>query len=171
MELLEDKVYREFFTTKPTVPDVPYLTPIWTVYVQKVPNGKWYRKRFPTYAAAFNWLKPRLKQYHDAAINTSKFTSYGPWRWVKIKGKYIVGSDKVKRQAKKQVAWKPKLPMGEDDDHRWCPYCRRPTSFRWFRQHHAIGKIDGGIALGDRRCIICGASERLLGRTLYPVKR
>lgn len=172
LELLEDKKFREHFTTKPRLPAVAAsLSPPWVVYVQRGnASGPWARKRFDTYGEAFRWLKPRLGEFHDAAITCPKVASYGPSRMVRIKGKFIQGSDGVKRQATKRVAWKPTIPADDLDEHRWCPYCRRPTAFRWFSQHHALGKLSGA-SLSFRRCFICGVSENMLGRTLYPVRR
>lgn len=170
-ELLADKTYREFFTTKPThVPkNATWLTPPWRVYVQRKPGGPWARKSFDTYAEAFKWLKPRLGNFHDATINCPKVSTYGPTRRVRVKGKFVRGSDGIKRQATKVVAWKPKIPLGEDQEHRWCLYCRRPTVFQYFRRHHSVGKIEG-INRSFRRCTICGASTNLMPRSLYPVR-
>lgn len=172
LELLEDKTFKQYFLTKPVIPAVAAsLSPPWRVYVQlEGRHGRWGRKSFDTYTEAFKWLKPRLHSFHDAAITCPKVTSYGPTRMVKIKGRYVEGSDGVKRQATKRVPWKPKIPADEIDEHRWCPYCRRPTAFRWFSQHHALGKLEG-VSLSFRRCVICGASENMLGRTLYPVRK
>ena len=161
-ELVKDPVYKRFLQTKPKLPKVArnrggILSPPWVVYVQREVGGNWGKREFWKYSEAFKFLKKALKLgVHDAALNCKRVAFDPPTRFVRIKGKFVVGSDGVRRQATKQVVWKPKLD-GSDPDHEWCMYCRRPTEFKYFRRHKALPAIDPTV----RRCCICGASERI----------
>ena len=164
-ELVKDPVYKRYLQTKPVLPAVArskklMRTPPWVVYVQKEADGAWGKKEFWKYSEAFNFMKRALKLgVHDAAINCRRVGFLPPSRFVRIKGKYVLGSDGVKRQATKAVPWKPKLDVS-DPDHEWCMYCRRPTVFKYYRKHKALkslGFLDNTI----RRCCICGASARI----------
>lgn len=160
-DLLDDKRYKEYLLQKPKLPAVardPSLSPPWVIYVQMEADGRWRRKSFNTYREAFQFFKKLLPRAHDLAFNNKRIPQEPPTRLVRIKGKYVMGSDGVKRQATKVVRWQPKL--GPDEaDHEWCMYCRRPTLFRFYSRHHALknGGVDGTV----RRCCICGASERI----------
>lgn len=167
-ELIEDKVYRRFLETKPVIPPIArskrlQISPPWTVYVQREADGSWGKKDFWKYSEAFNFMRKALRLgVHDAAINCKRVAFRPPNRFARIRGKYIVGSDGIRRQATKAVPWQPRLGPGQPD-HTWCPYCRRPTVFKYYRRHKAIklAFIDSSV----RRCCICGCSERLtLGR-------
>ena len=161
-ELIEDPVYRRFLETKPVTP--PHSrdkkmqsSPPWTVWVQRESGGSWGKKSFWKYSEAFKFMRKALKMgVHDAAINNKRVAFKPPYRLARIRGKYVVGSDGIRRQATKRVPWKPRLPSDEAE-HLWCPYCRRPTIFRFYRKHRAMVVMDPTI----RRCCICGCSERL----------
>lgn len=170
-ELVKDPVYKKFLQTKPELPPIVrskkrQQSPPWVVYVQREVEGPWGKKEFWKYSDAFQFLKKCLKlKVHDAAINCKRYPSNPPTRFVRIKGKYVIGSDGVKRQATTVVAWKPKL-LPEDPDHEWCRYCRRPTEFKYYRRHKAL-KGAFHVDPSTRRCCICGASERI---ALLPLK-
>jgi hypothetical protein len=162
-ELLEDPVYRKFLLTPPDMPEHARnkefnLSPLWVVYVQRVPGGKWGKKEFWSYKKAFKFFKKCLKQYkvHDLAINNKRVGCVPPSRFVRIRGKYVTGSDGKRRQATTRVYWKVKVHP-EDEEHHWCKYCRRPTVFKYYTSHKRLGVVDPGV----RRCCICGASERI----------
>lgn len=163
-ELLKDKTYREFLKKKPeTPPATRYksMSPMWVVYVQPKVDGPWKRKSFYKYSDAFKFLVHALKAgIHDAALNNKRLGFRPPSRRARIKGRYIVGSDGVKRQATKYVEWKPKLD-GIEQHHEWCMYCRRPTIFKNYRRHPALAKTIPSVDPSIRRCCICGASERI----------
>lgn len=164
-ELLEDKAYREFFTTKPSSPPAhPLASPPWRVYIQRRLDGPWARRDFRTYTQAFKFIRPHLKTCHDGAIQSKGVAYRPPGRLVRVTRNgapiMVKMTDGTYTQKTKFVEWRPHLPEGEGVHH-WCPYCRRPTVFRWFSNHHAFPKgsvFDPSLT----RCIICGASERLV---------
>jgi hypothetical protein len=161
-ELIKDPVYRKFLTTPPQLPahaENKRLndSPPWVVYVQRVSGGKWGKKEFWTYKKAFKFFRKALKLgVHDVTINNKRVGSPPPSKWVRVRGKYVVGSDGVKRQATKLVFWKPKLEA-DDGEHHWCKYCRRPTTFKYYISHKRLGPVTSDVL----RCCICGASERI----------
>lgn len=163
-ELLEDKVFREFMLTAPKTPKVARhesLAPMWWVYVQKTADSRWRRKGFKKYKKAYKFMKLALESgYHDASITNRRIDFDPPKRWVRIKNKFVVGSDGVRRQAKKQVDWRPKLPPDETEHH-WCRFCRRPTVFKHYSKHHALPSFGNSLSWDVRRCCICGGSERI----------
>lgn len=161
-ELVKDPAYKEFLQQKPRVPrDRPggILSPPWVVYVQRDVDGKWGKKEFWKYSEAFKFFRAWLKRgAHDATINNKRYPTAPPHRFVRIRGKYVVGKDGVKRQATKRVWWKPNAAMMADQPtHQWCQYCRRPTIFKYFSKHRVIGDCDATVP----RCVICGASVRI----------
>ena len=163
-ELLEDKAFREYMLKVPKTYPVSrseHLSPMWVVYVQKTTDGPWRRKAFRKYKEAFKFMRKAMKLgYHDVAINNKRLDYDPPMRFVRIKGRYIVGSDGVKRQVTKKVPWKPRLPADEEA-HQWCRFCRRPVIFKRYSKHHAMPQFGNNISWDVRRCCICGCSERI----------
>lgn len=164
--LLEDPDYKEFFLKVPKLPAVVYSAnqaPPWRLYVLLKGDKNWRRKDFPAYAPAFKHLKRLLKsgKVEDAAINCRRFTSPPPLQSIRVRGKYVVGSDGVRRQVVKRVEWKPRYTRDDFEDHTWCPYCRRPTVFRYYARHHAMADLGIAIDPSVQRCCICGASSRI----------
>lgn len=163
-ELVKDPVYRKFLETKPKLPPIArdkemQKSPPWVVYVQREVGGPWGKREFWKYSEALKFLGKALKLHvHDATINCRRIGFEPPMRFVRIKGKFVTGSDGKKRQATKKVSWKPKLDA-YDMEHHWCKYCRRPTVFKYFRKHKALkeGMVDSTMP----RCTICGASARI----------
>lgn len=169
-ELLKDPKYLEFFKTVPKT-----LVPLaghkpWRLYIQKRADGPWSKKDFERYADAFRWLARCLKgegntPIHDAAIQSRGIAFAPPTRIAKVtkngKPVYQVGSDGKRVQKTVIVRWRPRLD-GMEEAHIWCPYCRRPTVFRWFRSHHALraSGMDGLVDPSDKRCTICGVREQ-----------
>lgn len=165
-ELLEDKAYKEFFLRRPAMPRVygeQGKLP-WRVYVQREADGRWAKKDLPTYREAFEFFKKWRDNMHDGAIASRPVAFAPPNKLVRVKGKYQVGSDGVNRQVTIPVIWKPKLPA-EETFHEWCPYCRRPTIFKWFSSHHAFPKGEA-FDTAARRCTICGIREEGLPRLI-----
>lgn len=161
-ELVKDPTYRKFLETKPKTPKISrdkrmQTSPPWVVFVQREPDGPWAKKECWKYSEAFKVFKHWLKKgAHDATIHNKRVPTKPPSRLVRIKGKYVTGSDGKRRQATTYVTWKPKL-LPEDPIHYWCMYCRRPTVFKYFTKHKRIGVVDSTV----RRCCICGSSERI----------
>lgn len=158
-ELLEDPIYKQYFQTPPKLPKVRRLQPPWRVYIQKEVRGKWYKKDCWTYAEAFKIIKTYRAngELYDGAI-VSKSKSFAPPRkTVKIRSKFVKDSKGNMVQATKRVYHVTAVP-GEDEPHRWCGYCRRPTVFRWFTKHHNFPENTPYTA-HRRRCTICGIAE------------
>lgn len=164
-ELLEDKTYREFFLNPPAMPRVyrQQGKDPWRVYLQL--NKRWVKKDLPTYRKAFATFKKYRDDAHDAAIVSRSVAFPPPHRFVRIKGKYQIDSRGNRIQVTKLVVWRPQVPA-EELDHRWCPYCRRPTVFSYFSKHHAFTGMDA-FGLGQwLRCTICGIRLEGLPRLL-----
>lgn len=163
-ELIKDPVYRKFLETPPKTPKVTrdptqQKSPPWVVYVQVENGGKWGKKEFWKYSEAFKFFRVWMKKgAHDATINNKRFPFDPPMRRVRIKGKFVLGSDGVERQATKEIPWKLKADIAVDyPDHHWCRYCRRPVVFKFFSKHKRIGDCDPTV----KRCVICGSSTRI----------
>ena len=160
-ELIKDPVYRKFLLTPPLIPEHAKarkgVSPPWVVYVQRKSGGPWGKREFKTYKKAFKFFRKALKLgVHDITINNKRIGYEPPSKWVRVRGKYVTGSDGIRRQAQKQVFWKVKLSP-EDEEHHWCKYCRRPTVFKYYSKHKRLGEVSPWA----RRCCICGASERI----------
>lgn len=165
-ELIKDPAYREFLTTQPSVPAIAAQkrkgrSKPWVVYVQRERGGPWGKREFWKYTKAFAFFRLALKAgVHDCTINNRRVGFKPPQKWVRVKGKYVVGSDGKRRQVTKPVPWKPRAELLEGQpEHHWCKYCRRPTVFRYFRKHKALEGVD--IDSTVPRCCICGASARI----------
>jgi hypothetical protein len=161
-ELIKDPVYKKFLVTPPKLPPISLdkrmnMSPPWVVYVQRETGGKWGKKEFWTYKKAFKFFRRALELgVHDVTINCKRIGFDPPSKRVRIRGKFVKGSDGQMRQATKQVFWHVQLEPG-DEEHHWCKYCRRPTVFKYFERHKRLGAVDPWV----RRCCICGASERI----------
>lgn len=163
VDLLEDPIYKAYFCRVPKLPATTSISPPWRLYVLKKGEKQWRRKDFPTYTAAFKTLKKMLKQgvVKDAAIHCKRMSFAPPVRMMKIRGKYVRGSDGVNRPAKKRVDWQPRVPGDIFDEHEWCPWCRRPTVFNYYTKHPALNRLGMPIDPSIPRCCICGASKRI----------
>lgn len=166
-DLLEDSRYKEFLCRVPALP--PHLSADgklpWRLLVQLKGEKHWRTKRFATYPQAFRALKKLLPNAHDAVINCPGFAWDPPKRIVKVKGKYFTDKKGNRTQVTKMIAWAPRMPVGEFQDHHWCPYCRRPTVFARFMQHPVLTvKKLGGMGIDPTllRCSICGVSENIV---------
>lgn len=163
-ELVKDPVYRRFLETKPDMPrhardPKRAASPPWVVYVQLKADGAWRKKEFWKYSEAFNFMRRWLKKgAHDATINNKRIGYDPPMRFVRIKNKFVVGSDGIRRQATKAVPWKLRADwLMDQPEHHWCRYCRRPTVFKYYSKHKRLGQVDASVP----RCCICGASARI----------
>ena len=170
-ELLEDPVYRKYFLTVPRLPDVQRTVPPWRLYVKR--GGRWMKRDFEKYAEAvklFNRL--RSVGLQDATVTCRPVAFAPPSRIVRIKGKfqtnargqYILDAQGQKKPITREVFWKAAVPADEEE-HTWCPYCRRPTVFNYFSTHHAIvGAHKYYMDPSARRCTICGIRLQGIGQ-------
>lgn len=163
-ELLDDQQYRQWFLTKPKMPQAPRIAPPWRLYAQVEAGGRWSKKDFFDYADAVRFFVAlRRRGVHDAAVTCRPIPWDPPSRIVKVKGKYVKNNKGDLVQVTREVHWRPKLPADEDH-HLWCPYCRRPTIFRAFATHHALtGQYRFMMDPGAPRCTICGIRQEGLG--------
>lgn len=168
-DLLADPAYKKYFVRVPKLPShyTPDSLP-WKLMILKRGETSWRSKRFGTYPEAFAALKKLLPKIQDGVINSPGVNFMPPVNVMKIKGR-VHESGPLKGQpilVNKLWDWKPMLD-GDMETHHWCPYCRRPTVFKYYRQHQAMTKSRVGIigTLLDPsllRCSICGASERVV---------
>lgn len=171
-DLLEDDIYKSFFCTPPKLPKgVKHATP-WRLFIQRKSDGRWASKDFATYAEAFKRYRALAKKglVKDATINCRTFSFGPPKRTVRVRGKYVIDSKGKRVQVTQRINWEPLLDPADPHDYLWCPYCRRHTGFDYYTSHHALNHLKKqGIVLdpSERRCHICGASERLIN----PVSR
>ncbi len=161
-ELLTDPTYRRFLETKPETPEAASarsMSPQWVVYIQKDVNGPWGKRSFRKYKKALKFFQAWMERgCHDAAINNKRIAFDPPSRFVRIKGKYVEGSDGKRRQATKRVVWRVPARLAMDQpEHEWCRYCRRPTVFKYYSKHKRLGVVRQDV----RRCCICGAAETI----------
>lgn len=163
-ELLGDAKYRQFFLTRPKMPDVPRLSPPWRLYVQLEGSGIWRKRDCWDYAEAVRLFNAMRKRgLHDAAITCRPMGWAPPSRIVRVKGKFHKNSQGEMVPVTREVYWRPSVPA-EEDQHLWCPYCRRPTVFRPFARHHAfVGEYKKMMDPGAIRCTICGIRREGLG--------
>ena len=163
-ELLTDSRFKSYFCTPPK--QGPSQSANWRIYVQRTPEGRWLKKDFENYADAFRRLGRELKagNLHDGAIQSRGIAYAPPQRIVAVtKGGRPVMVKNSRGEAQQKTAvvvWRPRL-SADDEVHTWCPYCRRPTVFQWFLNHHSTrGSVLAGITdPSERRCTICGARE------------
>lgn len=163
-ELVKDPTYRSFLETMPPAHPIAaeknaQKSPPWVVYVQIEAGGRWGKKEFWKYSKAFKFFRAWMKRgAYDATINNKRVPTSPPSRMVRIRGKFIKGSDGKVRQATTSVFWKlPSALAIDQPEHHWCLYCRRPTLFKFYSKHPRLGAVDGFTP----RCCICGASSRI----------
>lgn len=164
-ELLEDPAYRKYFAKVPKLKNKNRIEPPWMLYLQHKETKRWHGKRFNTYAEAYKEYKRLngLGKVMNGAICCPGQGFKPPSRIVKVKNQYRTDSKGIRWQVTKAVPWKPKLPA-EEEAHQWCPYCRRPTTFGYYAQHHALNHLTPqGISINPAvpRCSICGASTNV----------
>lgn len=136
-QLVGDPIYRQWLKTPP-VGGFPKYTKF-KVYVQREKNGPWARRSFDNFRDAYEFLAKHLKKWHDAALVATNYASRPPVVRVNGKRRYYA-------------------PMLEMTGHDWCPYCRRPTVFGHFSQHHAFPPHLKPLAF-KRRCGVCGIAD------------
>jgi hypothetical protein len=158
-ELLRDPQYRAYFSKVPKLPShyTPENKP-WKLMVLKRGEVAWRSKRMGTYQEAFEGLKKMLPLITNAAINCPPLNFMPPVRTVRLKGKF----DRKGKQVLKSIIWRPAIDA-DMEAHNWCPHCRRPSIFK---VAVTTSKNRGGFAMPASepalRCMICGASERIV---------
>lgn len=161
-ELLRDRQYREFFLKTPTLPEhYTEANKPWKLIVLKQGEYVWRSKRFGTYKEAFAGLKTMMPNIVNGAINCPPLDFMPPIKNFKVKGKFVGAGTRRKPLIVTKV-WKPQLT---DDmaDHAWCGYCRRPSIFRYaVLNRPAKGGMASTHGEPEERCIICGASIRIV---------
>jgi len=153
-ELVKDSVYRQWLRTEPVggFPDFVKFR----IYVQRERGGRWAKKDFDDFKSAYNFLARHLKEWHDAAFVARNHACRPPV--VRVPGK-------VKKKIGKQIKVVPGFvrqyyaPILSIDGHQWCPYCRRPTVFDFFSEHHAFFHTNLRPLPFKRRCSVCGIAE------------
>jgi len=155
--LIQDPIYRAFLSTAPILPHtLPDHKP-WYYYTQREiavhhPETKevtgtrvaWLRKPCDTYQTAYALLRKDYREAIDCAIVCRVLAvdpplderRGKPWNWH--------ASPELRRYDFSQ-------------EYKWCGYCRRPTTFRYFTRHHAFGKQPH--INDEKRCHICGIRE------------
>lgn len=168
-ELLQDSAYKQYFLKVPKLPGhyTPESLP-WKLMILKVGEKQWRVKKFGTYPEAFEAVKKLLKNpdIFDMVINCPGLDWQPPIRVfkAKVKGKLDKNNNPV--IVTRAQVWKPKIDS-DMQPHNWCPYCRRPTVFKYFETHPSmtkqrVGRRGSGVDPTLLRCTICGASERLV---------
>jgi len=159
-ELLRDPQYREYLKTPPPEPKPYWDRPLWQVYIQEEAGKPWSRYTKLTYKQAWKiFVRAINAGAMDGCIRHPALSFDPPTKIVRIKGKYKIDGKGRKIQVTREVRWKAPISP-DDEDHRWCRFCRRPTVFRYYRKHKGFPpgfQIDPDIL----RCCICGASERI----------
>lgn len=161
-ELLRDPRYKEYFLKPPLLPNfvTPEMKP-WKLMVMKKDETKWRAKRFGTYREAFDGFKRMLPTIDNAAINCPAFSFMPPVRNVRVKGKTMkVGKKTV--PLVRSLVWKPQI-TSDMESHTWCSHCRRPSIFKMITYRpREVGGFNIPQVVPAMRCIICGASERIV---------
>jgi hypothetical protein len=137
-ELIKDPIYRQWLKTPP-VGGFPKWAKF-RVYAQRDRGGRWAKKDFDDFITAYNFLARNLKDWYDAALVSRTYVCRPP----------------VVRVDGKRAYYAPVLTV---DGHKWCPYCRRPTVFANFSEHHAFFHTNLRPLGFKKRCSVCGISE------------
>ena len=158
-ELLSDPDYKKYFTSIPKLPS--HYTPAnqpWKLIILKPGETVWRSKRFGTYKEAFEGLRKMLPKIDNGAINCPPLTFMPPVKRYRVKGKL----DKKKKPLIITKLWVPPI-SGDMEQHHWCGHCRRPSIFKLATTTiKAKGNFSAMSGEPTMRCVICGASDRIL---------
>jgi len=141
-QLLRDPIYRKWFSTQP-LGGFPAYTKF-RVYAQVKDDGPWAKKDFNDFKDAYNFVAKYLKKWNDAALVAKNYESRPPV---------------VRKQGRRQYY----APVMTLPGHHWCTYCRRPTVFSYYTQHHAFPQGFQILAY-KRRCGVCGIADDAIKR-------
>lgn len=130
-ELLKDPVYRRWFAQVPRELDRTR----WRVYVKAKKKKPWQKRDFTAWPEAYRFVEKHWEQWYDCVL----ICRNDPYRppVIRMNGR---------RQYHTEVT--------QMDGHIWCPYCRRPTVFGYFTEHHAF--VTTKPVPWRKRCGICG---------------
>jgi hypothetical protein len=167
--LQENRAFKEFFRTKPKVPTHLRGNECWRVYVQMKAGGPWAKRDYTSYPEAANFaLRLVKKGAWDLTVHSRAISFAPPGRWVNLTKRgapvYLTQNGKPVLRDGKKVRKQKFVPMHMPPGHIWCPHCRRPTVFRWFRKHHAFiqdpeAEFKVVYDPAHLRCTICGIRE------------
>lgn len=149
---------KKMLQTKPPRLNVAPISPPWRVYARRTEQSGWARKDFPTYVAAYNFVKVKLPLWHDVSITSKRQRFDPPSRIVRVTrgGRPVMVNTPNGPQQKTKV-----VPIKPPPLHTWCLYCRRFTIFTWFVTHHAHrGEAALLMDPSARRCCVCGIQEQ-----------
>lgn len=158
-ELLKDPIYKQWFLKVPTLGQSSAITPNWRIFAREEPEGRWASVEFENYRQGLVWVRDNLRDYHDIVIN-SKREAFKPPVVVHKKTPIFDKKTKKKIGVKKHRRYHIPFPAQDADviedqhKHVWCPYCRRPTLFLWYRKHPAMKGVT--LSPHERRCNVCG---------------
>lgn len=134
-ELVEDPIYRQWFDRPPT--DHEHTR--WRVYVKVTKKSPWAKRDFLTWKKARKFVRKHADKWYDCVLVCRNDAHRPP----------------VIRVGRKRQYYAPMVNMV---GHTWCPYCRRPTIFGWFTEHHAFTNGLKPLAY-KKRCSICGIAQ------------
>lgn len=166
-ELLKNKTFERYFTTTPHL--YPVQTDgrlVWRIWVRPTPKSPWRRKDVADYQAGvrtvLSWLE---RGASDAALQCRGRAYDPPTRLVKLvrNGEPVLrtGRDGVTAPVINKVVWSTPGDLQQAfGQHHWCYYCRRPTVFSYFQNHHAFQgtPLEAFTQADTRRCTLCGIS-------------
>jgi len=123
----------------------------WRCFVQRKKKGPWARVDFETYEEALKFLLPKIldKTFYDGAVASKWWTYRMP---------------RVRNKATGQVGVHFPEGTGNKPNEWWCPFCRRVTTFTWFKRHHNMKSYLCGQS---KQCHICGAPIKWTRPTLW----
>jgi hypothetical protein len=138
--LLDDPVYEKWFEQPPLLDRE--LTR-WRVYAKLKRKDPWRKADFAKWTEAHAFVAAGWREWYDCALVCRNHPHRPP----------------VVRVGGKRHYHAPLLTI---PNHQWCPYCRRPTVFAWFTQHHAFTTISP--LPWRKRCGVCGIAQEAIKR-------
>lgn len=151
-ELLGDKYYAAWFAKPPPEDNAAISSKRWVVWIEAKP-GQWTSRRFRNWKKAQKFFRAHQADYYD--ITLVDMRPHKPPLLRRDSGRRHKNGQPIY-----ETFWWP-FPAFVEPGHKWCPYCRRPTVFRYYRNHHALVRIaPSGVRLPidhtKLRCRVCG---------------
>lgn len=152
-ELLEHPVYQTWIEREPQARREVCQAAPWEVFVQLEQGGRWRAKVFNDYLDGLKLLMKAVdRDVWNGALSARRREHAPPMIKVRLKDGNVG-----------KIRWKFPRPNNE----RWCPYCRRPTTFKVYDWHHAINRNESMrdvMVMPELRCSICGIRWGFLTR-------